>query len=99
MAVFQVSSREERTLLDTLAQSLAPALHVAQMVKAQQVQVRERERIEQELRTAQAIQHAFCPKTCLRYLDGSSRPTTNPRAKSVATSTISSRLQMAGWGS
>ena len=55
-------TREERTLLDTLAPQVAPALHVAQMVKAQQVQVRERERIEQELRTAQAIQHAFLPK-------------------------------------
>ena len=53
-------TREERTLLDTLAPQVAPALHVAQMVKAQQVQVRER--IEQELRTAQAIQHAFLPK-------------------------------------
>ena len=32
------------------------------MVQAQQAQVRERERMEQELRTAQAIQHAFLPK-------------------------------------
>jgi serine phosphatase RsbU (regulator of sigma subunit) len=32
------------------------------MVQEQEVQVRERERIEQELRTAQAIQHAFLPK-------------------------------------
>ena len=53
---------EERTTLDTLAPQVAPALRVAQMVQAQQVQVRERERIEQELRTAQAIQHAFLPK-------------------------------------
>jgi serine phosphatase RsbU (regulator of sigma subunit) len=35
---------------------------VAQLVQAQQAQVRERERIEQELRTAQAIQQAFLPK-------------------------------------
>ena len=55
-------TREERSMLDTLAPQVAPALHVAQMVQAQQVQVRERERIEQELRTAQAIQHAFLPK-------------------------------------
>jgi len=53
---------DERTLLDTLAPQVSPALRVAQMVQEQQVQVRERERIEQELRTAQAIQHAFLPK-------------------------------------
>jgi serine phosphatase RsbU (regulator of sigma subunit) len=55
-------TREDRTLLNTLAPQVAPALRVAQMVQEQQVQVRERERIEQELRTAQAIQHAFLPK-------------------------------------
>ena len=53
---------EERALLDTLAPQVAPALRVAQMVQEQQAQVRERERIEQELRTAQAIQHTFLPK-------------------------------------
>jgi serine phosphatase RsbU (regulator of sigma subunit) len=53
---------EERALLDTLAPQVAPALRVAQMVQVQQAQVRERERIEQELRTARAIQHAFLPK-------------------------------------
>jgi serine phosphatase RsbU (regulator of sigma subunit) len=55
-------THEERTLLDTLAPQVSPALHVAQMVKAEQAQIREYERIEQELRTAQAIQHAFLPK-------------------------------------
>jgi serine phosphatase RsbU (regulator of sigma subunit) len=55
-------TREERTMLDTLAPQLAPALRVAQMVQAQQAQVSERERIEQELRTAQEIQHTFLPK-------------------------------------
>jgi len=55
-------THEERTLLDTLALQIALALHVAQMVQAQQAQVRERERMEQELRTAQAIQRAFLPK-------------------------------------
>jgi K+-sensing histidine kinase KdpD len=55
-------TREDRTLLNTLATQVAPALRVAQMVQEQQEQVRERERIEQELRTAQAIQHAFLPK-------------------------------------
>lgn len=55
-------TQEERALLNTLALQVAPALRVAQMVREQQAQVRERERIEQELRTAQAIQHAFLPK-------------------------------------
>lgn len=55
-------TREDRALLNTLAAQVAPALSVAQLVRAQQAQVRERERIEQELRTAQAIQRTFLPK-------------------------------------
>ena len=55
-------AHEERTMLDILAPQVAPALRVAQMVQEQQGQVRERERIEQELRTAQAIQQASLPK-------------------------------------
>jgi serine phosphatase RsbU (regulator of sigma subunit) len=55
-------TREERTILDSLAPQVAPALRVAQMVQAQQAQVGEHERIEQELRTAQEIQHTFLPK-------------------------------------
>ena len=55
-------SRDECILLDTLAPQVAPALRVAQMVQAQQAQVSEHERIEQELRTAQEIQHTFLPK-------------------------------------
>ena len=54
--------RGDRALLDTLAAQVAPALRVAQMVQEQQAQVRERERIEQELRTAQEIQRTFLPK-------------------------------------
>jgi hypothetical protein len=60
-------TREERTLLDTLASQVAPALRVFQLVQAQQAQVRERERMEQELRTAQAIQQAFLPKQRRAY--------------------------------
>src|SRR5205814_4382610 len=52
-------TREELTMLNTLAQQVAPALRVAQMVQAQQAQVREHERIEQELRTAQEIRPPF----------------------------------------
>jgi len=53
---------EDLALLNSLAAQVAPALRVAQMVQEEQQQVRERERIEQELRTAQAIQLAFLPK-------------------------------------
>ena len=58
----QEYAREDRALLSNLATQVAPALRVAQMVYEQQEQVREHERIEQELRTAHAIQHAFLPK-------------------------------------
>ncbi|HEX6479121.1 MAG TPA: GAF domain-containing SpoIIE family protein phosphatase [Ktedonobacteraceae bacterium] len=58
----QQYSREDRSLLNTLAAQTAPSLRVAQMVREQQAQVRERERIEQELRTAQDIQQTFLPK-------------------------------------
>lgn len=54
--------RGDLILLNTLAAQFAPALRVAQMVQEQQEQVRERERIEQELRTARDIQHAFLPR-------------------------------------
>ena len=53
---------EERELLTMLATQVSPALSVARMVQEQQEQVRERERIEQELRTAQAIQQTFLPR-------------------------------------
>lgn len=53
---------EERTLLASLIPQVAPAVRVAQLVQDQQMQVRERERIEQELRTARTIQHTFLPK-------------------------------------
>ena len=55
-------TQAERSLLNSLAPQVAPALRVAQMVQVQQAQVREREGIEQELRTARAIQHTFLPK-------------------------------------
>ncbi|HEV2582944.1 MAG TPA: GAF domain-containing SpoIIE family protein phosphatase [Ktedonobacteraceae bacterium] len=58
----EVYTNEELKILVTLAPQVAPSLRVAQLVQEQQAQVLERERIEQELRTAQAIQHAFLPK-------------------------------------
>jgi serine phosphatase RsbU (regulator of sigma subunit) len=52
---------ENRSLLNTLATQAAPALRVAQMVQERQEQVREHERIEQELRTARFIQLSLLP--------------------------------------
>lgn len=52
----------EHRVLSTLSSQVAPALRVAQMVRAQQVQVREHEQIEQELRTAKFIQQTLLPK-------------------------------------
>ena len=49
-------------LLNTLSAQVVPALRVAQMVREQQGQVRERERMEQELRTAQLIQRSLLPE-------------------------------------
>lgn len=58
----QEYGREERRTLDALAAHVSSALRVTYMVLAQQSQVRERDRIEQELRTARTIQHTFLPK-------------------------------------
>lgn len=55
-------SREARNTLKTLAPQVAPALRVAQMVREQKMQMKKSERIEHELRTAQAIQRTFLPK-------------------------------------
>ena len=49
-------------LLGSLAQQVAQALRVVELVQEQQVQAIERERIEQELRTAREIQQTFLPK-------------------------------------
>jgi serine phosphatase RsbU (regulator of sigma subunit) len=53
---------EDRALLNTLFAQVTPALRVAQMVQEQQGQVRELERIEQEMRTAQLIQLSLLPE-------------------------------------
>ena len=60
-------TREDRSLLDTLAAQVAPALRVAQMVQEQQAQVREHERLAQELRTAHFIQQSLLPKEVPTY--------------------------------
>ena len=54
-------SRNDRRLLDSLARYAAPALRLGQLMRVQEGQARERERIEQELHVAQLIQQQFLP--------------------------------------
>jgi serine phosphatase RsbU (regulator of sigma subunit)/anti-sigma regulatory factor (Ser/Thr protein kinase) len=55
-------STEDRRLLYTLATQAAPALRVAQLARQQQVEARQRERLEQEMRVARIIQQTLLPK-------------------------------------
>ncbi|HZD02933.1 MAG TPA: SpoIIE family protein phosphatase [Actinomycetes bacterium] len=55
-------SADDRKLLSDLAGHAAPAIRVAQLVREQQAEVRQRERIEQELKVAQLIQQQFLPR-------------------------------------
>src|SRR2546422_11765601 len=55
-------STDDRGLLNTLATQSAPAVRVAQLVREQRAQARERERIDQELRVAWLIQQTLLPK-------------------------------------
>ena len=55
-------SGDDRKLLDNLAAQAAPAVRVGQLVQEQEAQVRERERLEQEMRVATLIQQQFLPK-------------------------------------
>ncbi|MGH2702072.1 MAG: ATP-binding SpoIIE family protein phosphatase [Actinomycetota bacterium] len=57
----QEYSADDRKLLETLAGQAAPAVRVAQLVRQQESQARERERVEQEMRVAQLIQQQFLP--------------------------------------
>jgi GAF domain-containing protein len=58
----QEYSADDRKLLNDLATQTAPAVQVAQLVRQQQQQAQERERIEQELRVARLIQKTLLPK-------------------------------------
>src|SRR5215211_480886 len=58
----QEYSADDRKLLNDLAGHAAPAVRVAQLVREQEAEVRQRERIEQELRVAQLIQQQFLPQ-------------------------------------
>ncbi|MDP9487590.1 MAG: SpoIIE family protein phosphatase [Actinomycetota bacterium] len=59
----QEYSADDRKLLSDLATQTAPAVRVAQLVRQQQQEAKERERIEQELRIARLIQQTLLPKT------------------------------------
>jgi serine phosphatase RsbU (regulator of sigma subunit)/anti-sigma regulatory factor (Ser/Thr protein kinase) len=61
-------SSDDFRLLNTLATQAAPALRVAQLARQQQIEARERERIENELRVARVIQETLLPKE-LPYID------------------------------
>jgi len=56
-------STDDRKLLENLASQAAPALRVAQLVRQQEAEARDRERFDQELRVAKLIQQHFLPLT------------------------------------
>ena len=58
----QVYSSDDRRLLDNLAAQAAPALRVGQLVREQEAEAVERERVEHELEVARLIQQNFLPK-------------------------------------
>lgn len=58
----QSYSADDRRLLNSLASQVAPAMKVAQLVRTQQAEAEERERIQQELQVAALIQHTLLPK-------------------------------------
>ena len=58
----QPYSTDDRRLLGSLASQVAPAMKVAQLVREQQVEATERERIQQELQVAALIQQTLLPK-------------------------------------
>ncbi len=55
-------STDDLRLLNSLAGYAAPAMRVGQLVRQQEAEARQRERIEQELKIAQIIQQQFLPK-------------------------------------
>lgn len=59
----QEYSGDDRRLLQNLAAQAAPAVQVALLVRKQEGEIRERQRMEQELRVATLIQQNFLPKS------------------------------------
>jgi serine phosphatase RsbU (regulator of sigma subunit)/anti-sigma regulatory factor (Ser/Thr protein kinase) len=55
-------SADDKRLLERLAAQAAPAVRVAQLVRQQETEARERERMDQELRVARLIQENLLPK-------------------------------------
>jgi len=55
-------TRDDLRLLNALAGHAAPAVRVGQLVRQQEAEARNHERIEQELKIAEIIQHQFLPK-------------------------------------
>jgi serine phosphatase RsbU (regulator of sigma subunit)/anti-sigma regulatory factor (Ser/Thr protein kinase) len=55
-------SSDDRALLNNLATQASPAVRVAQLVREQQIEAAQRERLEQELRVARLIQQTLLPK-------------------------------------
>jgi serine phosphatase RsbU (regulator of sigma subunit)/anti-sigma regulatory factor (Ser/Thr protein kinase) len=58
----QEYSADDRALLSNLGAQAGPAVRVAQLVRQQQEEIAERQRIEQELRVAQLIQRTLLPR-------------------------------------
>jgi serine phosphatase RsbU (regulator of sigma subunit)/anti-sigma regulatory factor (Ser/Thr protein kinase) len=54
-------TRADKRLLDSLARYAAPALRLGQLMREQEAEARERERVDQELHVAQLIQQQFLP--------------------------------------
>jgi serine phosphatase RsbU (regulator of sigma subunit)/anti-sigma regulatory factor (Ser/Thr protein kinase) len=55
-------SLDDRTLLAGLATQVSPSIRVAQLVRLQQVEAQERERLDHELQIASLIQHTLLPR-------------------------------------
>lgn len=55
-------SSDDISLLNNLAAQATPAVRVAQLVRQQQIEAQERERMEQELQVARLIQQTLLPK-------------------------------------
>lgn len=58
----QEYSSDDRHLLTDLAARAAPSIRVAELVRQQQIEARDRERMEAELRVARIIQETLLPK-------------------------------------
>lgn len=58
----QEYSSDDLRLLNNLVSQAAPAVRVAQLVQQQQIEARQRERIEQELRVARIVQETLLPR-------------------------------------